>query len=178
MYEQWKKKLVTVSEEKICQKVSADLVIIGAGHAGTCAARAATEAGGSVVVLEQQEREKQFILGIGEIGHINSDWQKKHGVPEVDIEEFVQDWQTRTNNRSNYRLIRKYAENCGSCFDWFLDPLTEEEKEHFIHPRQLSEEEKEKNARNSFNFMKQFGLLPEEATYDEWKKRGRPLNWK
>lgn len=56
--------------------------------------------------------------------------------------------------------------------------MTEEEKEHFIHPPQLSEEEKEKKTRNVFNVMKQFGLLPEEATYDEWKKREMPLNWK
>lgn len=56
--------------------------------------------------------------------------------------------------------------------------MTDEEKEHFIHQQQLSEEEKEKNARSSFDVMKQFGILPQEATYDEWKKRGRPLNWK
>ena len=42
----------------------------------------------------------------------------------------------------------------------------------------FTEEEKEKNARSSFDVMKQFGILPQEATYDEWKKRGRPLNWK
>ena len=86
MYEQWKKKMEIITEEMISHKVSADLVIIGAGHAGTCAARTAAEAGGSVIVLEQQERDRQFILGIGEIGHINSEWQKKHGVPEVDID--------------------------------------------------------------------------------------------
>ncbi len=112
---------------------SADIVVIGAGHAGTSAARAAVEAGVSVIVLEQQSEEKQWILGIGEIGHINSKWQEAHGVPKVNIDEFVQDWQTRTGNRSNYKLIRKYAEKCGETFDWFLEPLSQDEKDS-IHP--------------------------------------------
>ena len=79
-------------------------------------------------MLEQQERDHQIILGVGEVGHINSRWQKEQGVPPVDIDEFVNDWQNRTNDRSNYRLIRKYAENCGECFDWFIEPLSPEEK--------------------------------------------------
>ena len=70
----------------------------------------------------------------GEVGHINSRWQQEHGVPAVGVDEFVNDWQNRTNNRSNYRLIRKYAENCGECFDWFIEPLSPEEKAR-IYPR-------------------------------------------
>lgn len=122
-----------IPSEKIKKTVSADIVIIGAGQAGTCAARGAAEAGAETVVLEQQKREHQWILGIGELGYMNSKWQKEHGVPEVDVDEFVNDWQLRTNNRSNYRLIRRYAEKCGETFDWFIEPLTKEEKES-IHP--------------------------------------------
>lgn len=129
----WMKAIQPISPQIVTEKKKADVVIIGAGHAGTCAARAAAEAGASVIVLEQQPNENQYILGIGEIGHINSKWQEKHGVPPVDINEFVDDWQKRTNNRSNYRLIRTYAEKCGDCFDWFIEPLTEEEK-NSIHP--------------------------------------------
>lgn len=115
--------------------ITADVVIIGAGHAGTCAARAASEVEGTrVVVIEQQSREKQFILGVGEIGHINSRWQKGQGIDPVDVDEFVNDWQMRTNNRSDYRLIRTYAENSGDCFDWFIEPLSDEEKRQ-IYPR-------------------------------------------
>lgn len=44
-----------------------------------------------MIVLEQQSEEKQWILGIGEIGHINSKWQAKHGVPVVEVDEFVND---------------------------------------------------------------------------------------
>ena len=117
------------------ETIDADVVIVGAGQAGTCAARAASEAGKvRVVVIEQQEREHQFILGVGEVGHINSRWQAEQGMEKVDIDEFVNDWQLRTNNRSNYRLVRKYAEKCGECFDWFIEPLNDEERAA-IYPR-------------------------------------------
>ena len=129
----WMEAPEKIPEEKITTRKEADIVIIGAGHAGTCAARAVAEAGASVIVIEQQSDEKQWILGMGEIGHINSKWQEAHGVPKVDIDEFLDDWQLRTGNRSNYRLIRKYAENCGACFDWFIEPLTQDEKDS-IHP--------------------------------------------
>lgn len=131
----WMRQDEFLTEEKMDQVIEADVVIVGAGHGGTCAARAASEVAGTrVVVIEQQSREKQFILGVGEIGHINSKWQKEQGVTPVDVDEFVNDWQMRTNNRSDYQLIRTYAENCGECFDWFIEPLTEEEKGK-IYPR-------------------------------------------
>lgn len=130
---EWAKAPEHIPEEKIIQSKHTDIIIIGGGHAGTCAARAAVEGGASVIVIEQQRDETQWVLGIGEIGHINSKWQEGHGVPKVDIDTFVSDWQMRTGNRSNYPLIRKYAENCGDCFDWFIAPLTKAEQSS-IHP--------------------------------------------
>lgn len=129
----WTQPPESISAERIAAWEQADVVVIGAGHAGTCAARGAAEAGASVIVLEQQAEETQWILGIGEIGHINSQWQRAHGVEPVDVDTFVNDWQLRTNNRSNVRLIRTYAEQCGDCFDWFIQPLSQEERDG-IHP--------------------------------------------
>ena len=122
-----------IPKDNITEHLSAEVVIIGAGHAGSCAARAAAEAGAKVVVIEQQDEVHQWILGIGEMGYMNSEWHKARGIPEVDIDTFVNDWQLRNANRSNYRLIRTYAEQCGSCFDWLIAPLSEEEKAQ-IHP--------------------------------------------
>ena len=133
MKEAWAVKPKDISADQIACTHYADIVIIGAGHAGTCAARAAAEAGANVFVLEQQERDKQWVLGIGEIGHINSRWQQEHGIPAVDIDTFVNDWQLRTGNRSLFPLIKTYALHCGETFDWFIEPLTQEEKDS-IHP--------------------------------------------
>jgi fumarate reductase flavoprotein subunit len=136
-----------IPEEQIKTEQKADVVIIGNGHAGTCAARAAAEAGASVIVVEQQKDESQWILGIGEFGYMNSRWQKEHGVPPVDIDDFVNDWQLRTNNRSNVRLIRRYAEHCGETFDWLIEPLSEEERES-IHPMMTPQSENAPKSQN------------------------------
>lgn len=106
----------------------ADVVIVGGGQAGASAARAAAEAGASVIVLEMQEQDRMSFKGGGQIGHINSEFLKSKGVPEVDIIEFVTDWQLRSNNRSRAGLIMKYAKNSGKCFDWLTDSYTDEEK--------------------------------------------------
>lgn len=129
----WQTPPEDLSSIKVSKTETADIVIIGAGQSGTCAARAAIESDASVIVIEQQAEESQRILGIGEIGHINSKWQSDRGVPKVDIAVFVNDWQLRTNNRSDVRLIRKFAENCGDCFDWFVEVLSPDERDA-IHP--------------------------------------------
>lgn len=41
----------------------------------------------------------------------------------------------------------------------------------------LTEEEKEKNARGTFNFLKSNGWYPEELTFKEWAEAGMPLDW-
>lgn len=146
----WRTPPQPVPDESICEICEADVVVVGAGSAGSCAARAAAEEGASVIVLEQQESaEDHRFLGGGEIGHINSKWQKSKGVPEVDIRDFMNDWQMRTNNRSNYRLIRRYAENCGDCFDWLIEPLGPEVAAS-IQPRRFPRSENYQGVLNGF----------------------------
>ena len=52
---QWAIPMDPVPEAQIVKTYSADVVILGAGHAGTAAARAAAEAGAKVLVVEQQQ---------------------------------------------------------------------------------------------------------------------------
>lgn len=111
-----------VDDDKIKEIYAADVVIIGAGYAGTCAARGAAEEGASVIVLEKQDKDRdQHFQGGGEVGHINSKWQHEWGLGKVDVMEFMNDWQLRSNNRSNYKLVKKFAEKSGECFDWIID---------------------------------------------------------
>lgn len=69
------------------------------------------------------------IVGGGQIGHLNSEFLASKGIPRIDIQEFVTDWQLRTNNRSRCGLIMAYAKNSGKCFDWMTDSFTAEEKD-------------------------------------------------
>lgn len=125
---QWAVPMEPVSEAQIVKTYSADVVILGAGHAGTAAARAAAEAGAKVLVVEQQQEARFQVFG-AQYGSVNSEFMKKRGAPEVDPVHIIADWQRRSLNRANPALVRQFAYNTGSTFDWFVDPLPEEMKD-------------------------------------------------
>lgn len=56
--------------------------------------------------------------------------------------------------------------------------MTEEERYRFTHPRKLTEEEKTKNAKRSFEVMKNFKMIPKEVTFEEWVVAGKPIGWR
>lgn len=116
-----------IPEDKILETYEADVVVVGAGHSGVAVARACAEAGLSVRVIETMVEKNYWAYGI-DFGHINSEFLRSKGVPPVDEIEFFNDWQLRSGNRSNPRLVMKFVKNCGSCFDWLMDALSEEQK--------------------------------------------------
>ena len=124
--ESWRTAPDAITE--FAKEYTADVVIVGGGQAGTPAARAAIEAGASVIVIESQTEDAMSFRGGGQIGHLNSEFLASKGIPQIDIQEFVTDWQLRTNNRSRCGLIMAYAKNSGKCFDWMTDSFTAEEK--------------------------------------------------
>lgn len=119
---QWAIPMEPVSEAQIVRTCSADVVILGAGHAGTAAAVPPPEAGAKVLVVEQQQ-EKNFQVFGAQYGSINSEFMKKRGAPEADPVEIIADWQRRSLNRANPALVRQFAYETGSTFDWFVEPL-------------------------------------------------------
>lgn len=125
----WRAAPEMIAPEEIRNTYIADIVVIGSGQAGTCAARAAAESGANVIVLERQPQEIQRFEGGGIVGQINSALAKAQGVAEVDIAEFINDWQLRSNNRSNPGLISNFAKHSGEALDWLLEPLAQEIKD-------------------------------------------------
>ena len=53
--------------------------------------------------------------------------------------------------------------------------MTEQEKYSFTHPKELSDEEKERNSRNMLKFLQSVGVLPQGIAWGEWKEKGFPL---
>lgn len=49
-----------IPDSQIKESFTADVVVVGAGHAGTAVARAAAEGGASVIVIEQMVEEKYW----------------------------------------------------------------------------------------------------------------------
>lgn len=116
-----------IPEDKIVKTCEADVVVVGAGHSGVAVARTCAEAGLSVRVIETMVEKNYWAYGI-DFGHINSEFLRSKGVPPVNEIEFFNDWQLRSGNRSNPRLVMQFVKNCGNCFDWFMDALSEEQK--------------------------------------------------
>lgn len=124
--ENWREAPERIPDSEIRSTYVADVVVIGSGQAGTCAARAAAEAGAKVLVLERQPQEIQRFEGGGIVGQINSQLARSRGVEEVDIADFINDWQLRSNNRSNPALVSNFANHSGETLDWLLEPLPQE----------------------------------------------------
>lgn len=119
-YPSWADRPPVIDEKDISETVTADVVVVGGGNAGVLAATAAAFAGASVSVIEQQARERLHMYGLADIGTLNSKWALDRGVPRIDETEFLAEWQHRTQNRSDPRLIRKFAYHSGEMLDWLL----------------------------------------------------------
>lgn len=123
----WRTPPEAIPESEITDTKQADVVVIGLGQAGLACARAAMEGGASVIVIEKMDEETHAWTGC-DFGHINSQWLKEQGIPEVDPVEVLNDWQLRGCNMSNPTLVMKYLKNCGDTFDWFISLASEENK--------------------------------------------------
>ncbi len=123
----WRSPPPEIDEALYAKTLTADVVIVGAGQAGTCAARAAAEAGASVIVVEKALRERQRILG-SQVGTINSAFGREHGVPQYDPVLVLQELMHRHLQRPNIALMRTYAFESGKAFDWFIAPFTDEQR--------------------------------------------------
>lgn len=117
----------TIDPDSIIEIVSADIVVCGAGHAGTACARKAAESGARVLVVESQKEEAFTVLG-NDIGHLNSSWQRNViGVPEYDPIDFMNEYQICCAGRAQPGLLSKFAHRSGEAFDWFIEGYSAEE---------------------------------------------------
>ena len=122
---QWLGEEPFISEDRIAETITADVVVCGGGHAGLNVARAAAAGGASVVVLERQTEKGYRFFG-EQIGHFNSQWLKDKGIEPVDLQEVVAEFQKRSGHRSNPSLIRQYVYHSGEMFDSLINLVPED----------------------------------------------------
>ncbi len=116
-----------IADADIAQTIDTDVVVLGAGHAGTACARKAAEGGAKVVVLESQAEDSFMVKG-NDVGHINSKWQcTRHGVPEYSPADFISEYQICCANRAQPTLVSEFANRSGEAFDWLVESLSEDE---------------------------------------------------
>lgn len=117
-----------ITDDMCDETVEADVVIVGAGASGIAAARAASEAGASVIVVE---RTPDITVRGLVFGCLDSQLHKDLGA-EYDKQEVVREIVKAQGNRVNGALWMKWANESGAAFDWFASILDPEEFPYFL----------------------------------------------
>jgi hypothetical protein len=125
----WLGQAPVISDDQIANTMKADIVIVGGGNAGTMCAFAAAENGATVAVIESQAKDKISYYGLHDIASINSRFCLVHGLPKIKKSEFIAEYQRRTHNRTNPRLVKKFADHSGEMIDWLLNNAPQEVKD-------------------------------------------------
>ena len=112
-----------IDEKDIAQTVESDIVVVGGGNAGSMCAFAAAEKGATVSVIESQAADSIFYYGLHDIASINSQTALDKGVAEINKTQFLAEYQRRSHNRTNPRLIKKFVDNSGEMIDWLAEHL-------------------------------------------------------
>ncbi|WP_018305936.1 FAD-dependent oxidoreductase [Desulfitobacterium hafniense] len=115
---------------------SYDVVVVGHGYAGVCAARELAEQGKKVALIERQAEDTYAALG-NESAGINSKLVNKitkgNQYKDIDPVEYYQNWATITGNQINPDLVMKYCQTMGGNIDWYYDSLTDADIASLTH---------------------------------------------
>ena len=106
-----------IPEKDIKEVVDTDVVVLGAGIGGMCAAISAAESGAKVVMLEKK---KAFTANGGWNGVIGSRLQKKMGI-HIDRDEIIAEFMRWSAFKADQKIISLWADNSGKAMDWILD---------------------------------------------------------
>lgn len=116
----WPGEEPALDEIRIADTYTADIVVVGSGHAGVQCALAAAEGGASVIIVEaQKDRDKLRFLG-EQIGTFNSDYFIRRGYGPYDEMEIIQEFCRLGCYRVNQSLISMYVRNSGEMLDHAL----------------------------------------------------------
>lgn len=97
-----------------------DVVVVGAGMAGMCAALEAAEKGANVVLLEKRPRpDGTTVYSSGWIAAVGSKMQQHH--PEDSKEAFVADMMKLSHYKSDIELLKVYADEAADGVNWLID---------------------------------------------------------
>lgn len=107
-----------IDESQIAETVEREVVIVGAGMSGLCAALATGEAGLSAVVLSKTEASSGFAT---QSAVWNTQHQKDIGLPErMDAVDYTTQWMKACSNVPNRKFMNMWLERSGSDMDWML----------------------------------------------------------
>ena len=108
----------SIEDYEIATEYDCEVLVCGTGYAGATAMRKAAVDGKQVIGFDAQYQESFNLYG-GDIGCFNSTYQESIGIPEVVPSEFYTNWQMCCGNRAEPDLLKYFAHNAGTAFDFF-----------------------------------------------------------
>lgn len=123
MRRDWLGEAPTIAGDQVTETQEADIVIVGAGYAGSQCFRMACEKGLTCIVVDTQAKETFETYG-GQLGHFNSTWQEEVlGIPKdtFDPVDFIDSYQLQSAGRAHPDLIRQFAHRNGEMVDWMME---------------------------------------------------------
>jgi fumarate reductase flavoprotein subunit len=119
----WRTPPAPIDASQIKQTVTADVVVVGAGMSGSCAALAATQAGAKVVILQKAAGPLSNGAGIAAYGSA----MQKAMKCDFDVEKAINEWMALGENRGNRKVVQNWIDHSGETVDWLVD-LTKDDK--------------------------------------------------
>lgn len=123
MRRDWLGEAPEIADDQVTETQEADVVIVGAGYAGSQCFRMACEKGLTCIVVDTQAKETFETYG-GQLGHFNSTWQEEVlGIPKdtFDPVDFIDSYQLQSAGRAHPDLIRQFAHRNGEMVDWMME---------------------------------------------------------
>ncbi len=103
---------------QIDETVDVDIVVVGAGLSGLCAARAAAEEGAKVVLIEKNA---SFNVRSGEYALLNGSLNERWGrTGIVDTDVVVNRLMRECTYRNKRSILKKWADHAHEAIDWYI----------------------------------------------------------
>lgn len=110
-----------IDDSQIKETIAADVVVVGCGIAGMAAARAASDEGANVVVIEKSERFNCRGTMGSQLGSIGSKYQIEAGYPEIDKAALINRYMQDTLQMAKQSFLKHWADHSGEDVDWFME---------------------------------------------------------
>ena len=107
-----------------------DVLVIGAGNAGSVAALRAQEMGANVILAETQTYDEYDEYAC-DMACYNSKLFLDKGTPEIDTMDIFNEYMRQYRGHAHQKLVRDYATRSGEMLDWICGYITQEQIDNY-----------------------------------------------